>query len=471
MKKIIVTGLAALTALSISGCGKNEVSLISDRIELELGTKPDTEVETYVNMKEKDAAEVSLDFSEVNFMKVGTYPANVICGDEKLPFEVVVKDTTAPAVEVEGNIVAAVNEPLSVKDIIASVTELSGEVHVSFQEPEPAGEDITEGSEAVSGTETVEMPQPEDASEEDSFTLDDVTFNNAYVTYDRTGEYENILTVADASGNRAEIPVHIVVGDAPVIEGVEDITVTAGADSVDYLEGIRATDSSGTDITSRITCNADIVDLSKEGTYTITYAVSDANGFEAVESAEVTVQKEDGKTAGTAKKKDTGKTDTSATGNSSRKTDASGTEKKAGTTGTTDNTSSGDAGSKPASDTGKGSSGGQTPAPTPTKPDTGNGSSGSGGQTPVPTPSTPDTGNGGSGNGNSSNGGQKQEPTPAPAPSPTPSTPDAGNGGNGQISDENQQRQDQIENGGFEDFDPETNPPVDDFHGGDSTWN
>lgn len=408
-----------LAVLGLSGCGKQEVSLISNQIELELGTELETTIESYVKLDKEDAEEASLDFSEVDVMTVGTYKAYIIYSGKKLPFEVAVKDTTAPAVEVEENVVALVNESLYAEDIMTGVTELSGEVQISFQKPDTAGEDITEGSKAAGSI------------------LDDVMFNNPYVTYDRVGKYENIMTVTDMSGNSTEIPVHIVVVDAPVIEGVEDITVTVGTKDVDYLEGIKATGSDGADITSLVTCDAGRVDLNKEGTYTVTYAVVDKNGFEAVKSAVITVQKEEGKTAGTSKKTNAEKNNVPATGNNGKKSGA------ADTIDSTKNASSGKTEGNVGSDTGKGNSS-------------------SGGQNSGSTPSIPDTGN--SGNGNSNSGGQAAEPTP--------SIPDTGSGGNGQVSDENQQRQDQIENGGFEDFDPSSNQPRDDeIGGGDVTWN
>lgn len=428
-----------LAALGLSGCGKQEISLISNQIELELGTELETTVESYVKLDEEDAEEASLDFSEVDVMAVGTYRAHIIYNGKKLSFEVVVKDTTAPEVAVEENIVAAVNEPLYAEDIMTGVTELSGEVKISFQKPDTMEEDITEGSKAAGSI------------------LDDVMFNNVYVTYDRTGEYENIMTVTDMSGNSTEIPVHIVVVDAPVIEGVKDITVTVGTKDVDYLEGIKATGSDGADITSLVTCDAGRVDLNKEGAYTVTYAVVDENGFEAVKSAVITVQKEEEKTAGTSKKTNAGKNNVPATGNNGKKSSA------ADTIDSTKNASSGKTEGNVGRDTGKGnSSGGQTSEPSPLKPDTEKGNSSSGGEVSDSTPSRPDTGN--SGNGNSNSGGQAAEPTPP--------IPDTGSGGNGQVSDENQQRQDQIENGGFEDFDPSSNQPRDDeIGGGDVTWN
>lgn len=72
----------------------------------------------------------------------------------------------------------------------------------------------------------------------------------------RRREYDNVITVADASGNSTEVSVHIVVGDAPEFSDIEDITVTADTEEVDYLDGVTAKDSNGNDITADIVCDS-----------------------------------------------------------------------------------------------------------------------------------------------------------------------------------------------------------------------
>ena len=118
---------------------------------------------------------------------------------------------------------------------------------------------------------------------------------------------------------------HVVVGEAPVISGVEDIIVTVGADEVDYLDGVTAVDCNGNDITDKIVCDSSIVDLENVGEYGIVYTVVDENGFEAHATALVAV-----------KEKSSGRTD-SASSNSSKpnSTTTSGTSSTASSTTST----------------------------------------------------------------------------------------------------------------------------------------
>lgn len=91
----------------------------------------------------------------------------------------------------------------------------------------------------------------------------------------------------------------VLVGTEPTFLGIEDLTVTTGAENVDYLSGVTATDSNGNDLTDKIECDDSKADLSLAGEYEITYTVTDENGFTAKQTAKVTVA--DGKTS----KKDT----------------------------------------------------------------------------------------------------------------------------------------------------------------------
>lgn len=452
MKKNAIIGMMALAVMGLSGCGKQEITLVSDQIEIELGSALDETVTDYVELDAEEAAQASVDFSAVDVMTAGTYTANVIYGRKKVPFEVVVKDTTAPKYRINNPIVVELGELIYAKDVIDAITELSGKVKVSFEELEETEETAAEGTETING-------KMEDNAE-DSVVLDGVTFNNAVVTYTEIGTYEIKMTVMDESGNSHDVFVPIIVGESPVFEGIEDMTVTKGTKDVSYLDGVKATSSFDVDITDQITCNSDAVDLNEEGTYTITYTVTDQYGFKAESSATVTVQKGDA-----SKKTDAGKT-TEKTGSNGKKADAAGTGKASGTS-TTSNASSEATGSNANSVSGKGnsensSSGGQSVNSTPSKPDTGNSgkeNSNNGGQTPAPTPTpspAPDKGSGSSSNGNSDNGGST--PAPAPAPEPTPDINNGNEGGNDmQVPD------------GWEDvpvFDPSTNPDRPDEMGG-----
>lgn len=420
MKRKILVGMAVLAVIGTSGCGKKDLSLVSQKIEVELGSALSDHVVDYVRLDEKAAAEAAVDFSAVDLMKTGTYTAAVTYGEQTASFEVVVKDTTAPVVELKDDVIITAGETLHAEDIITNVNELSGEVTVAFKEAVA----VDAPTEAVNGTEMVDATEQavleEDIfSETNSFVIGDVTCSNAEIVYAEVGEYDTALTVADASGNSTEVSLHIVVGESPVFNGIEDITVTVGTEEVNYLDGITATDYNGNDITDKIVCDSSAVDPSTAGMYEIIYTVMDENGFKGTAKANVSViteGKADNSKKGNSSKVDDNKKDSAGKTSANMNTEVSNPS-NAGSNGNTENKSNSNNGNAPSS---SGSNSGTS----------GNGNGG--GSTPAPTPA-PDK-SGSSGNGGNNNGGST--PTPAPTPTPTPvPTPDKGgsssNNGNG----------------------------------------
>lgn len=317
----------------MTGCGAKELALVSDRVEVELGSELDTTVTKYVDLGETAAADVSIDFSAVDVLAVGTYMATVISGDQTAEFEVDVVDTTAPAVEVLEDVKVAAGMPLYAKDVITDITELSGNAEVKFTVATSQQEDTAEATESVEEeTETAESTELPVL--EETFKLGDVTCQNAVTIFEEVGEYEVSVIVADASGNETTVPVRVIVGDVPVFSGIEDLTVALGTDveEVDYLDGVTAVDCNGNDLTEDIVCDSSAVDLATAGEYDIVYTVTDENGFSAEQTATVTVEEQTGK-------KDTSKKNTS--GKSNAKSDAKKNDSAAGTGGNAGNNNSG----------------------------------------------------------------------------------------------------------------------------------
>ena len=424
MKKRNVLALLTLTAaFGMGGCGNKDLVLTTNQIDAELGGTLDTAVTSYVADADV-AAEATIDFSAVDMTKTGTYSAIVTYKDQTADLTVVVSDTTAPVVEVADSVVVAVGAPLYAENVITGITELSGSVDVTFSEPEAVPEqetvettELAEDTEAVEETESAETVDAE-------FTIGNVTAGNASVIYPETGEYDNTLTVTDASGNSTDVTVHIVVGDAPEIEGVEDMTVAVGtdADEIDYLDGVTATDSNGNDITANIVCDSAAVDLETAGEYEITYTVTDENGFTATKKATVMVEEKSGKKSD-SKKSDSGKagskTDSSKKGNSS--SSGNGNAASAGTSENSNasDTSSGNNSNVGNSNSGNSSNSNQTSSGNNTSGDTGNAS----------TPSTDNSSN--TSTPSTDNGGSTATPsTPAPAPE-APSTDTGSSSGGG----------------------------------------
>ena len=314
MKKksvVVLLTVTMVTEMTAAGCGDKQLALATDRVSVELGYELNTDVAAYVADADI-AVETTIDFGAVDVSKLGTYMAVVTYKDQTASLEVDVVDTTAPEAEVVNQVTVGVDEPLYVEDVLTSVTELTGNVMATFDdladESTEATEEVeaTEGVEAAKDVETTEdMEVTEEveatgASEDmETFVLDDVTVTNDAIVFHTVGEYSVSLTLADESGNSKQVEVPVLVGTEPTFLGIEDLTVTTGAEDVDYLSGVTATDSNGNDLTDKIACDDSKVDLSLAGEYEITYTVTDENGFTAKQTAKVTVA--DGKTS----KKDT----------------------------------------------------------------------------------------------------------------------------------------------------------------------
>ena len=312
-KKSVVVLLTATMVIGMTGagCGDKQLALATDRVSVELGSELNTDVAAYISDADI-VAETTIDFGAVDVSKLGSYMAVVTYKDQTASIEVDVVDTTAPEAEVVNQVTVGVDEPLYVEDVLTSVTELTGNVTATFDdladESTEATEEVeaTEGVEAAKDVETTEdMEVTEEveatgASEDmETFVLDDVTVTNDAIVFHTVGEYSVSLTLADESGNSKQVEVPVLVGTEPTFLGIEDLTVTTGAENVDYLSGVTATDSNGNDLTDKIACDDSKVDLSLAGEYEITYTVTDENGFTAKQTAKVTVA--DGKTS----KKDT----------------------------------------------------------------------------------------------------------------------------------------------------------------------
>ena len=436
-KKSMVALLTATMVIGMTGagCGDKQLALATDKVSVELGSELNTDVSAYVTDADM-AAETVIDFGAVDVNKLGSYMAVVTYKDQTASLEVDVVDTTAPEAEVVDQVTVGVDESLYVEDVLTSVTELTGNVTATFDdlvdEFTEATEEVetTEGVEAAEGVEAVEdvettegMEVTEEveatgASEDmETFVLDDVTVTNDAIVFHTVGEYSVSLTLVDESGNSKQVEVPVLVGTEPTFLGIEDLTVTTGAEDVDYLLGVTATDSNGNDLTDKIACDDSKVDLSLAGEYEITYTVTDENGFTAKQTAKVTVadgktSKKDTKSATTKSK--TTKTETGSTNGSAANTGSSNTgNSNSGTSGSS-NSGSSNGGTSGSNNTGSGKSG------TSGSSNTGNGNSGTSGST------SSESGNSGSSNGGtsgSSHSGNNNGESAAPSG-------DSGNSGN-----------------------------------------
>lgn len=282
-KKIIMTLLAStLIVGSMTGCGSTKLTKSS--ITIELGNDDAIKISDFMDLDKNELKSAKLNTKDVNFFKEGNYKATISYKDKDYDIKVKVKDTVAPKITVSDNITVQTNNPLHMSDIITNVTELSGNIDASFKD-KPKSES-TDNTESVSATENTESTESGSSS---VIAVGGCNLkHNDEITYTKSGDYDNTITVTDDAGNSTDIDIKISVIDAPSINGISDKTVTVG-DTVDYLSGVTATDGKGTDITSSIEVDSSKVDINTPGTYQITYKVTDSYGFSTGANCNITV--------------------------------------------------------------------------------------------------------------------------------------------------------------------------------------
>lgn len=282
-KKIIMTLLAStLIVGSMTGCGSTKLTKSS--ITIELGNEDAIKISDFMDLDKNELKSAKLNTKDVNFFKEGNYKATISYKDKDYDIKVKVKDTVAPKITVSDNITVQTNNPLHISDIITNVTELSGNIDASFKD-KPKSES-TDNTESVSATENTESTESGSAS---VIAVGGCNLkHNDEITYTKSGDYDNTITVTDDAGNSTDIDIKISVIDAPSINGISDKTVTVG-DTIDYLSGVTAVDGKGTDITGSIEVDSSKVDINTPGTYQITYKVTDSYGFSTGANCNITV--------------------------------------------------------------------------------------------------------------------------------------------------------------------------------------
>ena len=279
-KKIIMTLLAStLIVGSMTGCGSTKLTKSS--ITIELGNEDAIKVSDFMDLSKDELKSAKLNTKDVNFFKEGNYKATISYKDKDYDIKVKVKDTVAPKITVSDKITVQTNTPLHMSDCITQVTELSGNIDASFKD-KPKTES-TESTEKTDSTESTE------GSATGVIAVGGCNLkHNDEITYTKSGDYDNTITVSDDNGNTTSVDVKISVIDAPSINGISDKTVTVG-DTIDYLSGVSASDGKGTDITGSIEVDSSKVDINTPGTYQITYKVTDSYGFSTGANCDITV--------------------------------------------------------------------------------------------------------------------------------------------------------------------------------------
>ena len=175
---------------------------------------------------------------------VGTYPVSTTTADGKTgTCQVTVVDTVKPELKVK-DVKVYEGEAVSMEDFLQSATDLSGPVATKLlQEPNTS----------------------------------------------KAGTYTITVEAADINGNITTADAKLVVikdTDAPVFSGLKKLSVDKGKQP-NYTSGVTANDAKDGKVAFEY--DASGVDLSKPGTYTVTYTAQDKAGNKATEQRKITV--------------------------------------------------------------------------------------------------------------------------------------------------------------------------------------
>ena len=108
--------------------------------------------------------------------------------------------------------------------------------------------------------------------------------------FSRGGTQTVTIVLTDAGGNETKLTAELTLVEdfePPVINGVEDQTVTVGG-TIAYKKGITVTDNIDTEVTLEV--DSSQVNLQEPGVYTVTYTATDSAGNTATATAQITVE-------------------------------------------------------------------------------------------------------------------------------------------------------------------------------------
>lgn len=244
---VIVSALTIFLALRIT-----PITLKRTTFVYEYGTPVSTDAAYYVNGNESIMKDVVLNLKNVK-NEIGLYKASASYANVTLDFYIKIQDTTKPVV--------------TLKQVVFNVN---------------VGEKIT----ALDLIDEVE-----DHSDIIAYFLVDNEKHSSLTFYEK-GSYIRNIIVEDAAGNQAsKLRVKIMVGrmgNYPTLTGINNIEIVKGS-KFDPLDGVKASDGNGNDITSKIKILKNNVNVKEVGTYEVIYSVtnSDGNNLQRTRKVEV----------------------------------------------------------------------------------------------------------------------------------------------------------------------------------------
>ena len=231
---VVVSTLLTIFAFRIT-----PVTLKRDTFVYEYGTPISNNPVDYVNANANVINEVQLNFSNLK-NEIGVYKVSASYAGVEFPFYIKIQDTTKPVVTLNQVVFNVnLNEEISALNLIDKV---------------------------------------EDQSEVIAYFLEDDGTKNTTLKFTKKGSYIVNIIVEDVVGNQAaKLRAKIVVGSLgnhPTLEGIDDVEGT----HFDIMEGVKASDGNGNDITHQIKILKNTVNTEEVGSYEVIYSITNSQG-------------------------------------------------------------------------------------------------------------------------------------------------------------------------------------------------
>ena len=231
---VVVSTLLTIFAFRIT-----PVTLKRDTFVYEYGTPISNNPVDYVNANANVINEVQLNFSNLK-NEIGVYKVSASYAGVEFPFYIKIQDTTKPVVTLNQVVFNVnLNEEISALNLI------------------------------------------EDQSEVIAYFLEDDGTKNTTLKFTKKGSYIVNIIVEDVAGNQAaKLRAKIVVGSLgnhPTLEGIDDVEIVQGT-HFDIMEGVKASDGNGNDITHQIKILKNTVNTEEVGSYEVIYSITNSQG-------------------------------------------------------------------------------------------------------------------------------------------------------------------------------------------------
>ena len=253
----VVLSFFVIVNIILIACAFNVTPLTikRDTFVYEYGSEISTKPQDYINANEAILSQVILNFSNLK-NEIGEYKVSATYLGVEYPFYIKIVDTTKPVVTLEG---------------------CTFNVHLNTE---------------VYAIDLIE--KVEDNSDIAAYFIDENGEKSTHKVFTEKGSYVERIIVEDQAGNQsASLRVKIVAGqngNNPTLTGIDDIEVLKNS-KFNPLDGVKATDGSGNDITKNIKILKNNVNTDKVGDYEVIYSITNDKGHNLQRTRRVSVIK------------------------------------------------------------------------------------------------------------------------------------------------------------------------------------